>query len=84
MPDEGPSPEDIARFGGDDRTGYCPHCGSEVWDDAERCPKCGQWITGGARSRPPLEEYARRRMFIIVTVLTLMGFLALMGILRVF
>jgi flagellin-like protein len=25
----------------------CPHCGQEVYDDADRCPECGQNIVGG-------------------------------------
>jgi hypothetical protein len=82
MDDQGPSPEDIARFGDDDRTGYCPHCGEEVWDDAERCAKCGQWMAGGARSRPPVDDDFRRRTFIAVAIITLIGFLALGGLLR--
>lgn len=22
----------------------CPKCGTEVYEDAERCPACGEWI----------------------------------------
>ena len=23
----------------------CPHCGEEVFEDSERCPECGQYIS---------------------------------------
>ncbi len=26
----------------------CPSCGQEVFEDAERCPYCGDWITPGS------------------------------------
>jgi hypothetical protein len=29
----------------------CPHCGEEVFDDAEQCPACGSWFV---RDRRPL------------------------------
>jgi hypothetical protein len=46
----------------EDATVPCPHCGADVYDDAEQCPTCGQylshidapaagrswWIVGGA------------------------------------
>ena len=37
--DEGPSCEDIARFGGDEIT--CPSCSTEVYYDATFCHECG-------------------------------------------
>lgn len=37
---EGPSPADLERFGDEFRT--CPECGSDVYDQAEMCPKCGR------------------------------------------
>jgi endogenous inhibitor of DNA gyrase (YacG/DUF329 family) len=29
----------------DDETVPCPHCGDPVYDDAERCPGCGQYLS---------------------------------------
>jgi hypothetical protein len=29
----------------DDPTMPCPHCGEDVYDDAEQCPACGQYLT---------------------------------------
>jgi len=36
---EGPSADDIDRFGSETR--LCPECGAEVWDEASICPRCG-------------------------------------------
>jgi uncharacterized membrane protein YvbJ len=81
MVDEGPSAEDIERFG--DETGHCPECGAEIWDDIAACPACGAWIAGGTRSRPPqdlaLREQRRRQIAILLAVVIsgLVGFLLL-------
>ncbi len=43
--DEGPSDEDVDRYGGDsadEETRPCPGCGHEVWESAENCPQCGE------------------------------------------
>lgn len=37
--DEGPSEDDLQRFGGEMRP--CPACRAEMYDDSEWCPKCG-------------------------------------------
>jgi hypothetical protein len=29
----------------DDTTIPCPHCGAEIYDDAERCPECGEYLS---------------------------------------
>lgn len=36
---DGPSPEDLERFG--DEFVTCPECGSLVYDQAEMCQACG-------------------------------------------
>ena len=54
---EGPSEADLERFGAEYVT--CPHCGEEVYDQAEVCEHClmalhvkpkskGVWVTIGA------------------------------------
>ncbi len=53
--DEGPSDEDLAEFGDDGpaATAPCPHCGADVYEDAVRCPACGEYVKprgGGRRS----------------------------------
>jgi hypothetical protein len=76
MIDEGPSAEDLDRFGGD--TGHCPSCGAEIWDQAEVCPECGEYIVGGTRSRPPLEDWFRRRWMLLIIAAVIVAFLLLM------
>ncbi|QDU18232.1 zinc-ribbon domain-containing protein [Urbifossiella limnaea] len=47
--------------GGDDDDGDddaetvpCPHCGADVYEDAEQCPRCGKYLSAedAAPSRP--------------------------------
>lgn len=70
--DEGLSPDDLDRFGDD--TGYCPHCGAEVWDEAPYCPECNEPLPDGASSRPPVEGEFRQRWFAMIAVLVLISF----------
>ncbi len=30
---------------GRSETVTCPSCGADVYEDAEQCPSCGEWIT---------------------------------------
>ena len=30
---------------GDDTTAECAHCGEMIYDDAERCPECGGYLS---------------------------------------
>jgi hypothetical protein len=39
---EGPSREDLARFGSD--TEPCPKCRAEIHSESVRCPRCGEWL----------------------------------------
>lgn len=51
--DEGPLEEDLDAFGEEtaSTTAPCPECGADIYDDAERCPACGQYVT--IRSQGP-------------------------------
>jgi len=31
----------------------CPNCGGDIYDDSPRCPKCGDYVTPGSKSRLP-------------------------------
>lgn len=35
-PDDDPDESDVVT---------CPNCGADVYEDAEQCPACGEWIT---------------------------------------
>ncbi|MCL4221435.1 MAG: zinc-ribbon domain-containing protein [Phycisphaerales bacterium] len=39
---DGPSAEDLDRFGDEFRT--CPNCGRQIYDQAEICPYCGDAV----------------------------------------
>jgi hypothetical protein len=73
---EDPSTEDITRFGDDgSQVGWCPECGEDVWDEADSCPACGEWIAGTVLRRPPAAQAFQHRLMIIITVVTLIVFI---------
>ena len=41
----------------------CPHCGEDVFDNAEQCPACGMWLVADRR---PLT--GRPRWFVVLGV----------------
>ena len=49
----------------------CPACGAAIYEDSERCPRCGRWVI-------PLAGHARRRGTIwwVGAGLALLGMLA--------
>ncbi|MEM9372118.1 MAG: zinc ribbon domain-containing protein [Planctomycetota bacterium] len=59
---EGPSAEDLDRFG--DELIPCPHCGRQLYDQVELCPHCGM-----ALERPP----ARVPAWTIAVVVVMIG-----------
>ena len=67
MIDEGPSSDDLDRFGGD--AAHCPECGAEIWDQAECCPSCNAYIVGGTLSKPPLEHWLKQRWVTVIAIL---------------
>ncbi len=82
MIDEGPSQEDIRRFGGD--SAYCPDCGAEVWHDADVCSKCGNIITGGTRSRKPHDRWLTQRAAAVIVIILVILLSGIFALLRVF
>ena len=74
MPDdEGPSPDDLARFGSD--TAFCPECGDEVWDQAEFCPACGTQVGGHTVGGTRRRRWRRKRWLLVVGLIALLAFL---------
>lgn len=48
----------------EDSTVECSSCGAEVYDDSIRCPVCGEYITTGSTSLPPIWKFTA--IFILV------------------
>ncbi len=65
-------PEDDEDDFGDDEGGEtvpCPYCGADVYEDAERCPSCGKYISReDAPSRVPLWIKLTALVCIVVAV----------------
>ncbi len=75
---EGPSEDDIQRFGGADSSlGFCPECGAEISDLADICPSCHSWIPEGAQRRHPLTSDMMRRWYAFIGIVVLGVFLYL-------
>jgi len=45
--DEGPQEIDLPESGDEGESGTvpCPACGAEIYEHADRCPYCGQYVT---------------------------------------
>jgi predicted nucleic acid-binding Zn ribbon protein len=41
----------------DDVTQPCPHCGTAIYDDAEQCHACGQYLSQEDATRKPLPAW---------------------------
>ncbi len=77
--DEGPSDEDIRRFGHEaDPEGakvFCPDCGEAMHPDAEVCPKCFCYTAGDAMRRHPRRERIRRAVILAIAGLLVLALL---------
>ncbi len=77
--DEGPSDEDIRRYGHEaDPDGarvFCPDCGAPMHHDAEICPRCFCFAGDAAARRPPHHERRRRAILVGVTLLLVLAML---------
>lgn len=69
--DEGPQDADIDRFGGETRP--CPKCGTDLYDEAEWCHKCGHVLTPADTKVPA---------WVMITAATLIACFALFLIVR--
>jgi predicted nucleic acid-binding Zn ribbon protein len=65
---EGPDEFDRGSDDGPSVTIPCPNCGQDVYEDAERCPHCAEYITAAASPGRPT-------WLIIAAVLALLGVL---------
>lgn len=78
--DEGPSDEDLDRFGEDAPAAdaRCPDCGAAVWSEADVCPRCYAFI-GDAPASAGRGFFAHRWRTLVV-VLLILAMLTLAGI----
>jgi hypothetical protein len=56
------------RDGWESETEPCPDCGAQVYEDADRCSKCGRYVSRSDRTGLPL-------LFKIVAILLVLGML---------
>jgi hypothetical protein len=56
----------------------CPSCGAEVYEEAEQCPACGEWITPSSHPFPGRSWWfiglGLAGMAATIIVLVLLGF----------
>ena len=48
-PEYHPEADDAGEF-------WCPRCGGEMYGDATRCPRCGDFVTPGTRPSAPMPK----------------------------
>jgi hypothetical protein len=69
--DEGPSDEDIERFGGE--TALCPDCGAPIWDSAEVCPKCYAYVGGDTGRETAAQAQFRQKSTLLLIIMLVIG-----------
>lgn len=76
--DEGPSDDEIEAFDDEDDADVveCPHCGREVYDDADRCPHCGMNVVRNRFPRWPIWFI----ITVIIVILIVLGWTGLFGL----
>ena len=61
-------------FGNDDPgVLWCPHCGSEMYGDASRCPTCGDYVTPSHHPAPGSMPWWMWMIVILVGLALLAG-----------
>lgn len=55
---------------------WCPHCGSDMYGDAVRCPKCGDYVTAGSRHHSQSMPWWIWAGIIVVALSMLAGLIA--------
>ena len=71
--DEGPSAEDIARFGGESQT--CEECGAGIYDGVSMCPRCGAFQLDAIENRRSPERSPGYWLFRVAIGLVILSFL---------
>ena len=68
---DGPSAEDLDRFGGETVT--CPHCGAEVWDQHTRCHVCEERLDEPPEGATPVPMWRWITIFVAIGLLLGLG-----------
>jgi hypothetical protein len=55
---------------------WCPHCGSEMYGDSVRCPKCGDYVTAGTHRSSGSMPWWIWAIVIVVALAMLSGLVA--------
>ena len=55
---------------------WCPHCGSEMYGDSTRCPKCGDYVTPGSRPHTQPMPWWMWAIMILIAVALVAGLVA--------
>jgi len=73
--DQEPSDELDDEFDDVAETVPCPNCGAEIYEEAERCPECGDYVTFGtnAWSGRPLWWIVLGMLGVVAMVIVLAG-----------
>ncbi|MFA7237877.1 MAG: zinc ribbon domain-containing protein [Phycisphaeraceae bacterium] len=76
---QGPDDHDADLFDDELDVIDCPHCGTEIYAYAEKCPRCGSWLTMRHRNiNPRKHPRPRPRMYHLggwVVALLVMAFI---------
>lgn len=75
--DEGPSAEDLERFGNPTRE--CPECGKDVFDDSAVCYHCGHAFERSSDATP-----THGKLWVVLTVVVLVGLFVLGAVSGIF
>ena len=59
----------------DNATIACPHCGADVYDDAEQCPACGQYLSqeDAPAKTPPWWILIGVAICLVIAILWMLG-----------
>jgi len=55
---------------------WCPHCGSEMYGDSTRCPKCGDYVTPGHHPGPGSMPWWMWAIMIFIALALMAGLFA--------
>ncbi len=54
-------------------TAPCPHCRAEIYDDAERCPRCGMYLSVEDSPREPWPAWMRIAVVLALIVCAMLA-----------